>query len=69
MQYNHVLIIKIYVLAQFNDKIMIFDEIRGQLVILPFYRAQTRDSEILVRKRAVKFELEVLDTSNFYILR
>ena len=44
-QYNHVFIIKIHILAKFHEKIMICNEIRGLLVILPFYRAQTRDSE------------------------
>jgi len=43
-QYNDVSIIKIHILAKFHEKIMIFGEIRGHLVILPFYRAQTRDS-------------------------
>ena len=43
-QYNDVFIIKIHILAKFHEKIMIFGETRGHLVILPFYRAQTRDS-------------------------
>ena len=43
-QYNHVSIIKIHILAKFHEKIMIFGEISGHLVILPIYRAQTRDS-------------------------
>ena len=43
-QYNHVSIIKIHILAEFHEKIMIFGEISGHLVILPIYRAQTRDS-------------------------
>ena len=41
-QYNHVPIIKIHILAKFHEK-MIFGEIIGHLVILPLYRAQTRD--------------------------
>ena len=44
IQYNDVLIIKIHILAKFHKKIMIFGEISGHLVILPIYRAQTRDS-------------------------
>ena len=43
-QYNHVSIIKIHILAKFYEKMTIFGEIRGHLAILPFYRAQTRDS-------------------------
>ena len=43
-QYNDVSIIKIHILAKFHEKIIIFNEIRGYLVILPSYRAQTRDS-------------------------
>ena len=48
---------------------MIFDEIRGHLVILPFYKIQTRDFESPLRKRAIKFEVEVLDTPNFHRTR
>ena len=44
---------------------MIFGEIRGHLVVLQFYRAQTRDSDGPLRKRAIQFEIEVLDTLNF----
>ena len=43
-QYNHVSIIKIHILAEFHEKIMIFGEISGHFVILPIYWAQTRDS-------------------------
>ena len=42
---------------------MIFDEIRGQLVIVPFYRAQNKGP---LRKKDIKLELEVLDTLNFH---
>ena len=51
----------LHVLATFYEE-MIFDEIRGYLVILPFYRAQTRASENPLRNRATKFEVEVLKT-------
>ena len=44
---------------------MIFDEIRGYLVILPFHRDQTKDSEGPLQNRALKIEVEVLDTPNF----
>ena len=64
--YYHVCIFKIHVLANFYEEILIFDEIRGHLVILQFYRAWTRDSEGLLRKRAILFEVEVLDTPNFH---
>ena len=62
----HVCTFRIHVLAKFHEEILIFDEIRGHLVILPFYRAQTRDSEGPLRKRAIIFEVEVLDTPNFH---
>ena len=48
---------------------MIFDEIWGHLVILPFYRAQTRDFEGPLRKKAIKSEVDVLDTPNFHRIR
>ena len=38
-QFHHVFIIQIHVLSKFHEKIMIFEEIGGYLVILPFYRA------------------------------
>ena len=68
-QYNHVSIIKIHILAKFHEKMMILGEIRGHLVILPFYRAQTRDSYGPLRKKAIKFEADVLDTPNFHRIR
>ena len=48
---------------------MIFGEIRGHLVILPFDRAQTRDSWGPLRKKAIQFEADVLDTPNFHRIR
>ena len=47
---------------------MIFEEIRVYSVILPFYRAQTRASKgsPSKEKKAIKFEVKVLDTPNFY---
>ena len=68
-QYDDVSIIKIHILAKFHEKIMIFGEIRGHLVILPFYRAQTRDFYGPLRKKAIKFEADVLDTPNFHRIR
>ena len=44
---------------------MIVDEIRGHLVILPFYRAQPETLEGPPRKRAKKFEVELLNIPNF----
>ena len=44
---------------------MIFDKVRGHLLILHFYRDHTRDSEGPLPKTAIKFEVEVLDTPNF----
>ena len=43
----------------------IFDKIKGHLLILVFYRAQTRVSKALLRKKAIKFEAEVLDTPTY----
>ena len=48
---------------------MIFDEIRGHLVILPYYRAQTRDFEGHLSKRAMNFKVEVLEKPNFHRTR
>ena len=45
---------------------MIFDKIRGNLVVLPFYMAQTRASEGPLPKKVIRSELEVLKTQNFY---
>ena len=64
-QYDYDFIITTHVLAKVHEEIMIFEEVRGHLVILLFYRAQTRDSEGPLRKRAIIFEVEVLDTPNF----
>ena len=62
-QYSHVFVIEIHVLAKFHEEIM---GRRGHLLILPFYRAQTRDTEGPFRKRAIQFEVEVRDTPNFH---
>ena len=51
------------------EKKKIFDEVRGYLVILPFYMAQTRDSEGPLWKKAIKFEVDMLDTPNFPKIR
>ena len=54
------------ILAKFHEERTVFDEIRGRLLILPFYRALTRASEGLLRKKALKFEVEVPHTPNFH---
>ena len=54
------------ILAKFRQEIMIFDEIRGHLLILPFYRALTRESKGLFWKKAIKFEVEMLHKPNFH---
>ena len=53
------------ILAKFHQEQTIFDDIRGYLLILLFYRALTRASKGLLRKKDMKFEVEVLDTPNF----
>ena len=58
--------IELNILAKFHQEKTIFDEIRGHLLILPFYRALTRASEGLLRKKAIKFEVEVLHKPNFH---
>ena len=68
-QYYHVFIIKIHISVKFYVKIMTFDEIRGHVVILSFCRAQIRDSEGPLRKRAIRFEVEVLDIPNCHRTR
>ena len=52
--------------AKFHQYKTIFDEIRGYLLVLPFYRALTRASEGLLQKKAIKFEVEVLHKPNFH---
>ena len=64
-QCNHVYIFKVHVFAKLHEEIMIVDEIRGHLVILPFYRAQPETLEGPPRKRAKKFEVELLNIPNF----
>ena len=44
----------------------IFDEIREYLLILLFCRAPTRASDDLLKKKAIKFEVQVLYTPNFH---
>ena len=50
----------------FHTEKPIFDRIRAHLLILLFNRDQTRASKGLLRKKAIKFEVEVLDTVNIY---
>ena len=66
-QSNHVSIINIPILAKCHEEIvMIFDEIRRYLVILPFYRAQIRDSEGRLQKKVINLIVDVVDTPNFH---
>ena len=69
MKKDNIAIIKMHVLTKFNEEIMIFDDIREHLLILTFYMAQIRHSEVPLRKRAIEFEAEVLDTADFYRTR
>ena len=50
---NRFLTFRMNTLAKFHQEKMIFDKIRGHLLILPFYRAPTRASErrVLFGKR------------------
>ena len=57
------------ILVKFHQERTIFDEIRGHLLILPFYRALTRASEGLLWKKAMKVEVEVLHTPIFHRIR
>ena len=45
---------------------MIFDEVRGLLVIFLFYRAHTRGSEGPLKKTAIELKVEELDSPNFH---
>ena len=47
---------KIHILVMLHEKMIIFDEIIGHLLILPFYRDQARALEGTPRKKAMKFE-------------
>ena len=53
-------------LGRVSGRKMIVKEIRGHLLILLFYRDQTRASDVLLRKKAMKFEVELLDTPNLH---
>ena len=59
----------IFIFDYSRIEIMIADEIRGTLVILSFYRALIRDSNIPLQKRAMQFEVKVLDTPDLKITR
>ena len=65
-EFQKVSIIKMNILAKFHHERTIFDQIREHFSILPFYRALTRVSEGLLRKKAIKFEVEVLHKPNFH---
>ena len=52
-------------LAKFHHEKTNFDEIRGHLLILLFYRALIREPEGLLRKKDIKLEVEVLHTPKF----
>ena len=54
-----------HILDKFHEEITIFDRVKRHLVLLPIHRAQTRHSEGPFRKKAIKCEVEVLDTPNF----
>ena len=45
-----------------------FYKIRGHLVILPFYKTQTKASGAPLRKKAIEFEVEIPDTPNCYTI-
>ena len=47
-------------LAKFHQEKTIFDEIRGHMLILLFFRALTRASEGRLQKKDVKSNMEVL---------
>ena len=53
------------ILVKFHQEKTIFDEIRGRILILLFYRPLTRAYIGLLRKKAIKFEVEVLHIPNF----
>ena len=57
---------KIHILAKFHEEMTIFDEIRGHLLIILPYRAQTKASEGPIKKKAIEFEVEVLDRPNIH---
>ena len=46
---------KMNILAKFHQEKLIFDEVRGHLLILLFDRALTRASDGLLWKKAIKF--------------
>ena len=58
--FQHVSTIKIKILAKFHVEKMFFDNIRGYLLILLFYKAPTRVSENLLQKKVTKFGVVVI---------
>ena len=59
----HVSIIKIHVLAKFHEEMMIFEEVGGHLVISTILQGSDQS---YFRKKAIEFEVDLLDTPNFY---
>ena len=65
---NHIIVLPcltVNILAKFDEENMIFDEIKGHLQILLFYRA--RASQGLLLQTAIKFEVKMLDMPNVHI--
>ena len=54
------------ILAKFHQEKNVFDEIRGHLLNLLFYRTLTRASEGFLREKAVKFAVKVILTPNLH---
>ena len=54
------------ILAKFHQEKTISDEIRGHLLILQFYRTLTSAPEGLLWEKAIKFEVEMLHTTNLH---
>ena len=52
---------KINILAKFHEEMIIFDEIKGHLLILPFKRAQVRAPGTPLRNRQAKFSQNMSD--------
>ena len=63
------LFIKIQLLVKFHEEIMIFEEIRGHLVIYHFTMPMPEILRVFFEKETQIFEVEELETQNLYRTR
>ena len=62
-QFYQVSNIKVHIFAKFHEEMMIFEEVGGHLVISTILQGSDQS---YFRKKAIEFEVDLLDTPNFY---